>query len=117
MPMTSVSGANFTIQHQRRWKDFLSRNQKQIRRRREGNSYFHELVNGLIRAQVAPDSVIVDFGCSDGKTLEACQPRGGVGIDIDEDALEIAKANIEHYELSDKVKVINTARLIYILKI
>jgi hypothetical protein len=87
MRMTLVSGADFTIQHQRRWKDFLAKNQTQIRRRREGNSYFHELVNGLIKAQVAPDSVIVDFGCSDGKTLEACQPRGGIGIDIDGDAL------------------------------
>ena len=35
-------------------------------------------------------------------------PAEIVSIDIDEDALEIAKANIEHYELSDKVKVINT---------
>ena len=33
-------------------------------------------------------------------------PKQIIGVEIDTDALEIAKANIEHYELTEDIKLI-----------
>lgn len=84
-------GDRYLTGHVDRWREYARAQQVKIRRRRERNSYFHRCINRLIAANVVPDSVVIDVGCSDGLTLAACEPGVAVGIDIDADALESAR--------------------------
>ena len=61
-------------------------------KRRRRNRFFHSQVDKLVASQVAPESTVLDIGCANGSTLEACRPSHGVGVDLDTQALELAKA-------------------------
>ncbi len=61
--------------------------------RRRASRFFHREVDRLVSSQVLPDGVVVDAGCATGSTLRACRPRVGVGIDLSDAAIEVARAS------------------------
>ncbi len=94
--------SHYLEEHLRLRREFNAANQIHARERRLRNSFFHEEVNRLVASQVAPNSRVVDIGCSDGSLLQRCQPRVGVGIDIDESALLDAAQKVPQAQLEGR---------------
>jgi cyclopropane fatty-acyl-phospholipid synthase-like methyltransferase len=67
-----------------------------------------EVVEAMLKvAKVGPSDVVYDLGCGDGRiVVTAAQKLGarGVGIDIDPERIEEAKANAAKAGVNDRVK-------------
>jgi 2-polyprenyl-3-methyl-5-hydroxy-6-metoxy-1,4-benzoquinol methylase len=46
---------------------------------------------------------VLDYGCSSGALAELCHPDAYLGVDINEEALEVARASHPRYEFDNKV--------------
>jgi 2-polyprenyl-3-methyl-5-hydroxy-6-metoxy-1,4-benzoquinol methylase len=46
---------------------------------------------------------VLDYGCSSGALAELCRPEAYLGVDISEEALEVARASHPGYEFDNKV--------------
>jgi 2-polyprenyl-3-methyl-5-hydroxy-6-metoxy-1,4-benzoquinol methylase len=46
---------------------------------------------------------VLDYGCSSGALAELCRPEAYLGVDISEEALEVARATHPGYEFDNKV--------------
>lgn len=62
------------------------------------NSYYYTLIKKFYREYIAPESSVIEFGCATGEILASCRAKRGVGIDIAEKLLEIAKNKYPQYE-------------------
>lgn len=75
-------------------REFLDANRRVGSRARKRSRFFHREVNRLVSAQVAPDSRVIDAGCSDGALISACSVRQAVGIDLDTEILGSAAGEL-----------------------
>ncbi len=55
------------------------------------NSYYFDSLKGLFRELVPPGASVLELGCGTGDVLSCLNPGRGVGVDISENALEIAR--------------------------
>ena len=46
---------------------------------------------------------VLDYGCSSGALAELCRPEAYLGVDISEEALEVARASHPGYEFDNTV--------------
>ena len=78
-------------EHVKRQQSWSKSNAPRNARSRRRSRFFHQEVDQLVSSQVVPNSYVLDLGCADGSTLAACEPRTGYGIDLDEDAVRVAR--------------------------
>ncbi len=62
------------------------------------NSGYHDDIKAFMRYHISRQSKVLDIGCGPGDLLAALEPSLGVGIDISEKLIEIAKKNYPQYE-------------------
>lgn len=62
------------------------------------NRYFHESDYRYLRFLIPAGSNILDLGCGTGRLLSELQPKMGVGIDISERMIEVARQNYPDYK-------------------
>ena len=55
--------------------------------------YIKQEITHLVRAKIIPGSRILDVGCGDGTMLRDLLPATGVGIDVDERAISVARSS------------------------
>jgi len=55
--------------------------------------YIKQEITGLVRAKILPGSRILDVGCGDGTMLRDLLPATGMGIDVDERAISVARSS------------------------
>ncbi len=63
---------------------------------RERNSYYYGWLDKIYKFIVRPNSRVLHVGCECGDLLAAVQPSYGVGIDSDEQSIELAKKRFSH---------------------
>ena len=73
-------------------REYLSQLPRGSGRAGWASRFFHDEVNRLVAAQVAPQSSVIDVGCADGSLLEVLSASAAAGIDIDETVIEDARA-------------------------
>lgn len=78
-------------EHVKRQQEWSKSNSPRLSRSRKRSRFFHREVDQLVSSQVVPGSYVVDLGCADGSTLDACKANPGWGVDLDEDAVELAR--------------------------
>ena len=78
-------------EHVKRQQEWSKSNSPRTAKSRRRSRFFHREVDQLVSSQVVPHSYVVDLGCADGSTLNACDPKLGWGIDLDEDAVALAR--------------------------
>lgn len=61
------------------------------------NSYYHEQIARLYTFLVPPHQKVVEIGCSTADLLAFLKPEKGVGVDISENMLKIAKKKYPQY--------------------
>ncbi len=57
------------------------------------NQYYHDDVKAFMGYHIRPQSTVLDIGCGPGDLLDSVNPREGVGIDISDKMVELAKTN------------------------
>ena len=62
------------------------------------NSYFYSSDHRYLRLLVPEDASVLEIGCGNGQLLAALKPRRGVGIDISESMIALARAEHPEYE-------------------
>ena len=87
----------YAEEHVQVLRTFTEENSTLLRRLRRRNRFFHSQVNRLIRAQMRPDSTLVDLGCGDGELIRSVAPtlKRAVGIDIDIEAIQDARVRVK----------------------
>lgn len=55
------------------------------------NQYYHDDVRDFLRYHIRPKSSILDIGCGPGDLLASLDPRDGVGVDISDKMIQLAK--------------------------
>lgn len=55
------------------------------------NSYYHTQLEQLFKFLIPKNSLVLEIGCSTGNLLHSVNPKRGVGIDISENTIKIAK--------------------------
>ena len=65
------------------------------------NRAYHALLTRIARFHVLPGASVLEIGCGTGDLLAALQPRRGVGIDLSEGMIKLARAT--HPELDLRV--------------
>ncbi|MCA9400124.1 MAG: glycosyltransferase [Candidatus Omnitrophica bacterium] len=58
--------------------------------------YFHHLFTRYMKFHVPEDSSVLDIGCETGELLHDLKPSNGMGIDISENMINIAKEKFPH---------------------
>ena len=58
---------------------------------RKKNSYYYAWLDKAYIMNVRPGSRVLQVGCENGDLLAAVKPSYGLGIDSDEEAIEVAK--------------------------
>lgn len=59
----------------------------------EANRYYYRHIVRLLRFIIEPGSRVLDLRCMDGGLLKAVEPSYGVGVDITEEMLDVARKN------------------------
>ncbi|MCX7984575.1 MAG: glycosyltransferase [Bacteroidetes bacterium] len=62
------------------------------------NTYYHRCLQRMIQFLVEPRSVVLELGCATGDLLAACSPEVGVGLDVSEKMIDIARQKYPHME-------------------
>jgi SAM-dependent methyltransferase len=62
------------------------------------NSYFYSSDHRYLRLLVPEGASVLEIGCGNGQLLAALKPRRGVGIDISESMIALARAEHPEYE-------------------
>ncbi|MBN2035255.1 MAG: glycosyltransferase [Chitinispirillaceae bacterium] len=60
------------------------------------NWYYHEHLASFLRCQIPPHSSVLDIGCGTGTLLNALEPARGLGIDLSEGMVTIARKKYPH---------------------
>jgi SAM-dependent methyltransferase len=68
---------------------------------RRRNSFYHRLVEQIMRFHVPPGRSVLEIGCGAGDVLAAVEPSEGVGIDLSPGMVELARR--QHPELTFEV--------------
>jgi ubiquinone/menaquinone biosynthesis C-methylase UbiE len=74
------------------WREFFDHYAQQFDVWNRRNLGYHADIKKLMAFYVAPNSRVLDIGCSTGDLLSAVKPAYGVGIDISSEMVRIAKA-------------------------
>lgn len=92
--------STYAQEHVAMLRDFATSHSKMLRRLRRRNRFFHSQVNRLIEAQLRPGSSLLDLGCADGELIASLEStlEQAIGIDIDADAIQDARARGTHAE-------------------
>jgi SAM-dependent methyltransferase len=77
--------------------------EKKLLKWRRRNSYYYRWLDRIFASNVRPDSRVLHVGCECGELLAAVKPAYGVGIDPDEQAIELAQKRFPdlHFERQD----------------
>jgi hypothetical protein len=70
--------------------------EKLLLRWRKRNSYYYGWLDRIYKFIVRPNSRVLHVGCECGDILAAVQPSYGVGIDSDQQAIDLAKKRFPH---------------------
>jgi len=62
------------------------------------NSYYYSLLKDFYKKNIPVGSAVVEFGCATADILSACRPSKGLGIDISEKLITLAKHKHPEYE-------------------
>ena len=62
------------------------------------NSYFHKSDHSYMKFLVGENARVLELGCGTGRLLNALSPSHGVGIDLSENMIDIAKKNYPNLE-------------------
>ncbi|MBI4707555.1 MAG: glycosyltransferase [Candidatus Omnitrophica bacterium] len=62
------------------------------------NSYYHEELKKLIKFLIPQDTSVLDIGSSTGELLNSLKPSRGVGIDLSDRMVEVARSKFPHLE-------------------
>ena len=60
------------------------------------NRYYHDTVEKLFSSGIMPGKSVLEIGCATGDLLNKVRPSRGVGIDISDKMIEIAKDKYPH---------------------
>ncbi len=60
------------------------------------NKYYHQEIKSLLTFLIPENSKVLEIGCSTGDVLADVKPKYGVGIDISNEAVSIAKKKYPH---------------------
>jgi len=63
---------------------------------RKRNSYYYKWLDKIYQFVVQPNSRVLHVGCECGDLLAAVKPAYGVGVDVDPQAIELAKSRFPH---------------------
>jgi ubiquinone/menaquinone biosynthesis C-methylase UbiE len=72
-------------------KDFFNNNIDKIEARRGANSYYHGEMRRYYQFYIQPHSRILELGCGSGNLISSLNPSYGVGVDISEKMIELAR--------------------------
>lgn len=75
---------------------------------KQKNAYYYEGLKRLFRTVIPPGAKVLEVGCGTGEMLHAVSPLEGLGIDLSEDMVRIARSKYPH--LSFEVGNIETFR-------
>ena len=76
----------------------LSVKEEKLLHWRRRNSYYYGWLEKIYKFVVRPNSRVLHVGCECGDLLEAVEPSYGVGVDINPEAIELAKKRFGHLE-------------------
>lgn len=62
------------------------------------NNYYYSLLKGFFKKHIPAGSSVVEFGCATGDILASCQPKRGLGIDLSEAFVELARKKHPQYQ-------------------
>ncbi|MBN1758151.1 MAG: glycosyltransferase [Chitinispirillaceae bacterium] len=62
----------------------------------QANRYYHQEVIRMLRFYIPEDSTVLEIGCGTGDMLNALRPRLGIGIDIGEKMVALARKKYPH---------------------
>jgi len=62
------------------------------------NDYYYSQLKDFYRKNIPPGASVIEFGCATGEILASCRPKKGVGIDISDNIIILAKAKYPQYE-------------------
>jgi SAM-dependent methyltransferase len=71
---------------------------KLLPRWRRRNSYYYNWLDRIYRFVVRPNSRVLHVGCECGDLLAAVEPSYGVGVDVDEELIELARKRFGHLQ-------------------
>jgi SAM-dependent methyltransferase len=69
---------------------------------RKRNAYYYRWLDRIYRFVVRPNSRVLHVGCECGDLLAAVEPAYGVGVDSDENAIELARKRFGHLKFYAK---------------
>ncbi len=65
---------------------------------KQKNAYYYNNLKGFIKRIVVPGGRVLEIGCATGNILASTQPSRGVGIDISEEMIKLAREKYPHLE-------------------
>lgn len=77
-------------------KDYFDRLAREYPEWKRRNLYYYSKLTQFYRKVIPPGKDVLDIGCRDGELLKAVEPLTGVGIDVSEGMIEIARRNCSH---------------------
>ena len=79
---------------------------------RDKNIYYHNQIEHLCKFLIPQNKKVLDIGCGTGDLLASLQPQYGLGIDISESLIEIAKK--KHKKIKFLVNDVQSLKINYI---
>lgn len=76
-------------------RDYYNQNAPRVDRSRQRNAFYYRELENLLRSIVLPGEKVLDLGCGNGDLLAALDASEGVGIDLSEEMIEIARGKNE----------------------
>ncbi|MDD4938703.1 MAG: glycosyltransferase [Candidatus Omnitrophica bacterium] len=64
------------------------------------NDYYYSLIKDFYRKNIPPGSSVLELGCATGQILASVEPKRGVGIDISDSLITLAKSKYPQYEFN-----------------
>lgn len=62
------------------------------------NTYYYSLIKDFYKSQIPKGSCVLELGCATGDILASCRPKRGLGIDISEEMICLARQKYPQYE-------------------
>ena len=72
-------------------RDYYNQNTSLVDRSRQRNAFYYRELENLLRSIVLPGQKVLDLGCGNGDLLAALDVSEGMGIDLSEEMIEIAR--------------------------
>ena len=92
-------------------------NEEPLLRWRRRNAYYYRWLDKIYKFAVRPNSRVLHIGCECGDLLAAVEPSYGVGVDVNPNAIELARKRFGHlkFQVADPHKLELDEKFDYVL--